>query len=131
QPEPPEAPAPGWRARDLLEPLKDARFRRLMLFVLAFNATNGFANPFWNPFMLEELKLSYTFVNGIYIAVQGTAMAIALLWWGKISERLGNRAVIALALGFIVTHPPYYVFAGSPDRWPLMFGDAVSSGIAW
>lgn len=131
QPEPERTPAPGLGPAAFLEPLRDRRFRPLLLFVFAFGATNGMANPFWNAFMLEEMKLSYTFVNSWYTAIQGTAMVITLFWWGKVSDKLGNRAVIGLALGLIVTHPLYYVFASTPERWPLMLGDAISSGIAW
>jgi MFS family permease len=134
QPEPARPPLPAWErlgASAFLEPFRDRRFWPLLLFVGVFGATNGIAAPFWTPFMLEELKLDYTFVNGTYVALQGGAVVVSLLYWGKLSDRMGHRFVVALALGLIASHPLYYVFASSPERWYLMLADAVSSGVAW
>jgi MFS family permease len=133
QPEPERPPAyvPPLTAGWFAEPFRDRRFVRFLAFVAAFWAVNGIATPFWTPFQLQELGLGYSYVNGWFVALQGTAMVLALPFWGRIADRFGNKPVTALALCLIFTHPLYYVLASSPSRWPLMLCDATSSGIAW
>jgi MFS family permease len=134
QPEPtraPEAVPPPLDVAWFLEPFRDRRFLALLVFVAAFGATNGIAVPFWTPFMLQEMKLDYSFVNGWFVVLQGTTMAASLPLWGRLTDRIGNRPAMALALCFICSHPFYYVCASSPDRWWLIIGDQLSSGLAW
>jgi MFS family permease len=122
--------APPLDAAFFLGPIRDRAFWPLLAFVAVFGAANGLANPFWIPFQLQDLGLGYRYVNGWFVALQGATMALSLPLWGRLSDRVGNRPVIALSLALGCTHPYYYVFA-TKARWWLMFGDAASSGIAW
>lgn len=138
QPEP-ARPAPDPDSplglRDLLVRPFQAAFaqpglRGFLLFVGLFGFVNGFAAPFWSPYMLEELHLPYKTVNGTLVLVQGVAVACALPIWGRVARRFGNRVVVLLALCLITTHPLYYLIA-TPDRWWPIICDSTSSGIAW
>jgi MFS family permease len=127
-PDPGKVPAFG--ARTLLAPFRDRAFWPLLAFLAAFGTANGLSNPWWQPFQLQELGLSYTYVNGWFVFLTGVTMVLSLPVWGRLADRFGNRPVMALGLLLAVTHPYYYIF-GTPARWWLMFGDAASSGIAW
>lgn len=130
QPEPLREPLstaePGW----FLAPVRDRQFWPLLAFNAVFWAANGLASPFWTPFQLKQLQLPYEYVNGWFVIVQGTCMVLSLKLWGRVSDRFGNRPVIALSLMLISTHPWYYVFASAERSW-LIFFDAASSGLAW
>ncbi len=130
QPEPlrePHGPAPaGW----FLAPVLDKTFWPFLAFNAVFWAANGLSSPFWTPFQLKTLGLPYEYVNGWFVIVQGTCMVVSLKLWGRISDRFGNRPVIALALCLISSHPWYYIFATGGRSW-LIFFDAASSGLAW
>lgn len=139
QPEPLRERPPGTGQRPglrdvLIEPFQNALrapgFRGFLLFVGLFGFVNGFAAPFWSPYQLEELRLTYATVNGTLVAVQGAAVFLALPVWGRIARRFGSRIVVVMALTLICTHPLYYLVA-TPDRWWPMLLDAASSGAAW
>lgn len=114
-----------------LEPFKDATFRPLLLFVVVFGATNGLANPFWASFQLEQLQLPYSYVSGLFVAVQGIVTALSLAFWGKVSDRYGNRVVVSMTLGLVFLSPLFYVFASGPGHWWLMVLDAAVQGVGW
>lgn len=122
---------PPLHVKWFLEPFRDASFRPLLLFVLVFGATNGLANPFWASFQLEQLKLPYSYVSGLFVAVQGITTALALSFWGRISDRYGNRVVVSMTLALIFLSPLFYVVAHSPSQWWLMLVDAVVQGLGW
>lgn len=138
QPEPARPapdPASPLGLRDLIvRPFRAAfaepGLRGFLLFVGLFGFVNGFAAPFWSPYMLEELHLPYKTVNGTLVLVQGLAVACALPIWGRIARRFGNRVVVLMALCLICTHPLYYLVA-TPARWWPIVCDSMSSGVAW
>jgi MFS family permease len=132
EPGPKERPAPPpLGARWFLEPFRDPVFRPLLLFVLVFGATNGLANPFWASFQLEQLHLPYSYVSGLFVAVQGIVTAVSLGFWGRVSDRYGNRVVVALTLALVVLSPLFYVAARAPSHWWLMLADAAVQGVGW
>jgi len=111
----------GWRTRG---------FAGLLVFVACFGLANGLAVPYWQPFQLKELGLSYTYVNGVLVTLGGVAAIAALPLWGALAARWGHRAVMIVSLAIISTHPAYFLIA-TPDRiWPMLL-DAASSGFAW
>jgi MFS family permease len=132
EPGPRERPEPPpIELRWFLAPFGDRSFRPLLLFVLVFGATNGLANPFWASFQLEQLKLPYHYVSGLFVAVQGVSTALALALWGRISDRYGNRVVVSLTLGLLALSPLCYVAACSPRHWWIMLLDASLQGVGW
>ncbi|MEZ0227427.1 MAG: MFS transporter [Planctomycetota bacterium] len=133
-------PEPGRHAKSaapplglswFVEPFRDVTFRPLIFFVVVFGATNGLANPFWASFQLEQLKLPYSYVSGIFVAVQGIVTALSLPFWGKVSDRYGNRAVVSMTLGLLFFSPIFYVLASGPAHWWLMCLDAAVQGVGW
>lgn len=131
QPELPRATTrPHVDARFFFQPFRDRAFWPLLAFSSVFGAANGLANPFWTPFQLQELHLGFEYVNGWFVLLLGAMTILSLPLWGRLSDRFGNRPVIAIAVALTCTHPYYYVFA-TPERWWLMFFDAGSSGVAW
>jgi len=133
QPDPGPADRPAPQALSfewILQPFRDAEFRPLLVFVLIFGATNGLANPFWASFQLEQLGLPYSYVSGIFVALQGIVTALALSFWGRVNDRYGNRAVLALTLVLIFVSPLFYVVADR-TRWWLMLVDAAVQGVGW
>lgn len=129
--EPPRPPRrPDVPFKDfVLGPIRDGAFRPLVLFYAFLWAVNGLAAPFWTPFMIEDLHLSYRFVTTLGL-INGVAGLLTLPFWGRFSDRFGAKATMAVTVLVAATHPIYYLFM-TPD-WPwLLFCDAVSAGIVW
>lgn len=132
EPGPRERPEPPpLELRWFLTPFGDRSFRPLLLFVLVFGATNGLASPFWASFQLEQLRLPYHYVSGLFVAVQGISTALALAVWGRLSDRCGNRVVVALTLALLSLSPLCYVAACGPRHWWIMLLDAALQGTGW
>ncbi len=134
QPEPeralPENPPPI-DADYFLTPLRDARFKPFLAFVALFGVANGLGDPFWAPFQLEQLGLSYAYVGGVGVAVKGVVMAITLPFWGRIADRWGNTCAIGIALTLLLLNPVYFLFATPASARAFMAADAATSGAAW
>lgn len=90
----PHIPVSFWNNLNL--PLKEANFRRFLIFTFCWSFAVHFAGPFLTLYFLKYLNFSYAF-----IAVLGTLSALADLLgmrvWGKLSDRVKNKSIIQLA----------------------------------
>lgn len=99
--------------RNIARPFRDAHFRRFLLFwgylVFAINL----ARPFTVPFLKQDLGFpSSMTIYTSSLLVMG--MAISLLRWGRLADRLGNRLVflvnivlMAVSFLFLALTPVY------------------------
>jgi MFS family permease len=110
-------------------PLADPAFRRLTLFFACFSFVNGIGNPFWTPYMLEDLGAGYAFVTRVNV-VGGLAGMILLPLWGRAVDRFGGKPIIALAVCGTALHPTYYL-ASAPGFLLPLYLDGISTGILW
>lgn len=101
--------------------------RALLLGSAAFQTAAYYSSPFFAPYMLSALKLSY----GEYMAAVGTLTAFkfaCMPWWGRVVDRRGPR--LAYALGILMA-------ALSPLAWqwiehlPGVLMAQAFSGFAW
>lgn len=119
-PEPMMAPASGarvsWRTM-LGEPVQDANFRRLLILLGAWNVASNVAAPFLTVYLIQQLGYGLSTVTTLWVISQ-FANAIALYLWGRLSDRLSNKAILAVAL------PAY--FAGTVG---LVFADSWDSPV--
>lgn len=113
----------------LIAPFCDPMFRRVLIFYGFFWAVNGAANPFWTPFVLEDLGCSYGFVTALGL-LGGACGLVALPLWGRLIDRIGSRPVIAVIVLVTATHPIYYLVAARDFLLPI-YADAISSGVVW
>ncbi len=101
--------------------------RVLLLGSAAFQAAVYYSSPFFAPYMLSELKLSYF----EYTAAIGTLTAFkfaCMPWWGRVVDQRGPR--LAFGLGILMA-------ALSPLAWqwidsvPGVLMAQAFSGFAW
>ncbi len=98
-PEPRMAPTgpPEPLLRLLRAPLLDANFRRLIVFMASWNFASNLAAPFLAVYLLRQLGYGLATVTAFWAASQ-IASAFTLYAWGRISDRLSNKAILATAL---------------------------------
>ncbi|MEM9922947.1 MAG: MFS transporter [Cyanobacteria bacterium P01_D01_bin.50] len=70
------------------------------LWMFAFNLST----PFFNLYMLDTLDLDVSWVT-IYGSFQAGAGMLMLIWWGKLADKVGNRAILFL-VGILVAIIP-------------------------
>ncbi len=89
-------------------PFEDAEFRRVIVFMVAWNFASNLAAPFITVYLLQQLGYGIGTVTTLWIASQ-VANALTLYLWGRLSDRLSNKAILAVALpaylGCIVALP--------------------------
>jgi MFS family permease len=78
--------------------------RRILLFAAALQLTVYMASPYFGPFMLEELRLSYTEYMAGSLAVVVLKFA-SLPSWGRLIDRHGARAAFLLAVVLVALVP--------------------------
>ena len=104
--------------RLLFTPLRDLNFRRLIVFIASWNFAANLSAPFLTVYLLKQLAIPMSSVTSMW-AVAQLANAVTLYYWGRISDRLSNKAILAAALpaylGCLIALP----LTAVPDRHPL------------
>ena len=81
----------------LLTPLRDLDFRRLIVFIASWNFASNLAAPFLTVYLLKQQNFGMGLVTGMWAASQ-VANALTLFAWGRLSDQLSNKAILATAL---------------------------------
>jgi MFS family permease len=78
-------------------PFREGNFRRVIVFMMSWNFASSLAAPFIAVFVLQQLHYSISMVTWLWIASQ-IANALTLYLWGRLSDRLSNKSILAVAL---------------------------------
>lgn len=101
--------------------------RRILFFAASLQLSVYMASPYFGPFMLEELQLTYTEYMAGSVAVVVMKFA-SLPAWGRMIDRYGARAVLLLAAVLVGLVPLPWLWV----RGVAMVIAAQSlSGLSW
>jgi len=82
--------------------VRRSNFARFSLCLAAFNFAVHLAAPYFAVYMLRELHFGYLAYTAVVLAGSVTGF-LASPWWGRVGDRVGNRAVIRwTALGVAI-----------------------------
>ncbi len=113
----------------VLEPIRDAKFKRLLWIFVAWFFSIGISAPFFTPHMLTNLKMSFTQVS-LYSS-GGALMAILLnKAWGVLVDRFGCKPVLSFTAFGISIIPLIWFIPRAGHNWILAF-EALYSGALW
>jgi MFS family permease len=118
----PEPAMPSTRAwtglgEALWAPFEDENFRRLLIFLGAWAIASNLAAPFLAVYLLKQLGYPLTMVTTLWVISQ-IANALTLYAWGRISDRMSNKAILAAAL------PIHFI-----SMFVLVFSDVMRDSI--
>jgi MFS family permease len=85
--------------------LREANFRRFLAFAFAWSFSVYFASPFFTLYFLRELSFSYGFVATLAM-ISAFADLTGMRLWGRISDKVKNKAVIQLS-SWVATFLPF------------------------
>ena len=133
----PEPPMHPEQTRGLLsvlhEPLRDANYRRLMVFLGSWNFAVTFAAPFFAVYMLKNLGLSMTWVIGLSVVSQGFNVLFFRLW-GRLADRFTNKSVLTVSGPLFILSFLIWPFLTLPGKHaltiPLLVAIHVLGGIS-
>lgn len=101
--------------------------RRIVLFAAALQLSVYMASPYFGPFMLEELRLSYTEYMAGSVAVVALKF-VSLPAWGRLIDRYGARAVLLLAAVLVALVPLPWLWARGVA---VVIVAQALSGLSW
>jgi MFS family permease len=101
--------------------------RRILAFAAALQLTVYVASPYFGPFMLEELELTYAQYMAGSVAVVATKF-ISLPTWGRFIDRYGARAVFLLAAVLVALVPVPWLWTRG---LAMVIAAQALSGLSW
>ena len=118
-PEPPMIAAPHVPVLEKMRsPFRDANFRRVLVFMGGWNFASNLAVPFVTVYLMRQLGYSLSTVTTLW-AVSQIANAFTLYLWGRLSDRMSNKAVLAAALPVYFGSVLALVFTALPNPHAL------------
>ncbi len=112
-----------------LTPLRDANFRRFLLYGLWWMMAIGVGSAFWSPFMLQKLKMSL-FEMQVYGSIHTASMLISYNFWGKFIDRYGNKSAMKIAIFLGGINPMMWLFMRA-DNYSIIWVEGIFSGFMW
>ena len=117
----------------LRAPFLDANFRRVIIFMGSWNFASNLAAPFLTVYLLQQLGYGLGTVTTLWISSQ-VANALTMYLWGRLSDRLTNKAILAVAvpayLGCLLAFPFSAIPQTHPLTLPLLYVIHVIMGAA-
>jgi MFS family permease len=80
----------------LRAPLRDHNFRRVIIFMVAWNFATNLAAPFIPVYIVQQLDYDLGFVVVLSVLSQ-LANVATLHWWGLLADRFALKSVLAVA----------------------------------
>ena len=113
--------------RLLLQRARHSAFARFSFFYASMQFAVAIASPFFTVYMLRDLHFSYLMFMA-NTAASVLAQFLTLDMWGRISDRFGNRLILAATGIVIPVFPLLWLF--SSDPWYLIVIQALG-GFVW
>jgi MFS family permease len=113
-----------------VEPFKDRNYLKYTLFVSFWYFSVNIAGPFFNVYMIEEMKMSYLLIS-LFTQVTANVMTIFFIGiWGRLADKYGSKPVMFLCCCSIFVLPVVWLFATSQTTWVVLLIN-LFSGIFW
>ncbi|MGE9296415.1 MAG: MFS transporter [Puniceicoccales bacterium] len=114
------------------EPLKDPRFRRLLLFTATWNFAIIMGGAFAAVYMLERVKISIGLVVTLAVLNQ-LINAWFFRLWGALADSTSNKAILRVACPVFIATFFLYPFTTMPEQWagslPILIVIHILGGI--
>ncbi len=115
--------------RELLPPLRDKGFRRLLVVFSLWNGAIGISAAFFAPHMLINLKMSFLQI-GLYSSATALIAVVSSRAWGSLVDRFGSKPVLNLSAIGIGLTPLIWLLPRSDMLW-ILIPEALYSGALW
>jgi MFS family permease len=129
--EPPVRTGPTSLAKNLSVPLADPDFRVFLRFAVFWQLAVMTGSPFVYPYFLTQLKLSYEDI-AIWSAISASWGLLVTWLWGRVADRFGNKAVLAIGSFLAGTALPLsWVLAGLSGNIGWIWVAGVLDSTCW
>ncbi|NJD01618.1 MAG: MFS transporter [Ruminiclostridium sp.] len=111
-------------------PLKDKKFRKIVLVFLLWNIGTQMGLPFFSVYMVTGLKLNYTYIMAV--GMLGTlANTLVVRLWGRLADRKSWLFVLKLSILMLsLTHIAWF-FVNTSTVYALVPFIHIAGGLSW
>lgn len=113
--------------RVIKEAMHEKTFRNYSFFVAGMQGTVAISGPFFAVYMLNELDFTY-FEYSLNLVASIATQFVMLRYWGKVSDKRGNRLVMLVCSAAIPVIPLLWLFSAN---FYYLLGAQLVSGLAW
>jgi MFS family permease len=110
-------------------PFRERNFKRFLTFALLWGFSVHFAAPFFTVYFLQDMNYSYSFVAALG-TISGFADLLGMRLWGRISDRVRNKAVIRFSSSVAIFIPFIWIFV-RPGNIVFPIAINVIGGVFW
>lgn len=96
---------------NLISPFKDSNLIIFLIYFALWGFAVNLSTPFFNLYMLDNLKVDITWVT-LFSSLSSGANMLMLLVWGRLSDRVGNRPLLIFAGLAIAITPLFWLLTG-------------------
>jgi len=97
--------------KNLISPFRDRNLIIFLFYVALWGFAVNLSTPFFNLYMLDNLRVDITWVT-LFSSLSSGANMLMLLVWGRLSDRLGNRPLLIFAGIAIAITPIFWLLTG-------------------
>ncbi|MCY7321963.1 MAG: MFS transporter, partial [Phormidesmis sp. CAN_BIN36] len=92
--------------------LQDGNFLRFLVYFGVWTFAVNLSAPFFNLYMLDNLSIDVAWVTA-YNSLTAGANLVMMLFWGRLADRFGNRAVLLLVGILVAVTPLFWLATGA------------------
>lgn len=116
--------------RIFMVPLQDQNFRKFLKFLVYWQLSIMLAASFVYPYMLDHLQLSFAQI-AVYQAIAAVTVLIVGPRWGKVADKVGNKAVLAMTTFIAGSALPLCWILATPGDPTMIWISGIVDGLAW
>lgn len=111
-------------------PLRDANFRRFLLFAVYWNASVMIAAPFVIPYFFKHLHMSFTQV-AIWAGIASVCGLVLAPMWGRVADRVGHKTVLTITTVLAGSLHPLCWMAATPNFLWFVWLSGLMDALSW
>lgn len=111
-------------------PMKNKQFRKVVLLNIVWNLSVQFSLPFFSVYMVNSLKLSYTYIMIIGIILSCVQSYSAKIW-GRVSEKKGWEFTTVASMAVLGIVHVSWIFINKNTYFAIIPFVQVLAGISW
>lgn len=113
-------------------PLKDRKFRKIIVLFFIWGVALNFSSPFFSVYMVSKLELSYTFITACGL-INSLCYVFSVRLWGKAADRISFTYTAMISLVLLgLTHAGWFFAAkGVFYQQAIIVLVHMTGGTAW
>ncbi len=116
--------------RVLTEPLKDRKFRKVVILSILWNIGLQIGGPFFGVYLVTGLKLQYTYIM-IYTMISSAASVLMVRVWGRLADKKSWSFTTKMSIGLLAVTHSLWFFVNTDTVYLLVPLLHIMSGAAW